>query len=76
MQQMIHRYIGLLCMLTLFFIADSWAQGGPAPPPPPLNEVPLDGFSALLLAAGAGYGAYRSMGSKSGESGQDGTTDS
>lgn len=33
---------------------------GPAPPPAP-NEVPLDGFSALLLAAGAGYGARKAL---------------
>jgi hypothetical protein len=31
---------------------------GPAPPPP-LNEVPLDGFSTILLALGAGYGGYQ-----------------
>jgi hypothetical protein len=35
----------------------------PSPPPAP-NEVPLDGFSALLMAAGAGYGAYRMKGRK------------
>jgi hypothetical protein len=35
----------------------------PSPPPAP-NEVPLDGFSALLMAAGAGYGAYRMKGKK------------
>jgi hypothetical protein len=31
---------------------------GPAPPPP-LNEVPLDGFSIFLLAVGASYGGYK-----------------
>lgn len=48
-------------LLVAFLLMNSarivMAQG--PPPPPPLNEVPMDGFSALLLAAGAGYGAYR-----------------
>jgi hypothetical protein len=42
-------------MLAAFDVVE--AQG-PAPPPAQ-NEVPLDGFSALLLAAGAGYGAKK-----------------
>ncbi len=47
----------LMAAVVMICAFDSaMAQGGPAPPPA-LNEVPLDGFSALLLAAGAGFGA-------------------
>jgi heme A synthase len=46
----------IVAALTLTTVT-TFAQD-PTPPPAP-NEVPLDGFSALLLAAGAGYGAYR-----------------
>jgi len=46
-----------VALLIMVSVTLTWAQG--PPPPPPLNEVPLDGFSALLLAAGAGYGARR-----------------
>jgi hypothetical protein len=35
----------------------AFAQG-PAPPPAQ-NEVPLDGLSTLLLAAGAAYGGRK-----------------
>lgn len=44
-------------LLGLASVSISQAQG-PAPPPAP-NEVPLDGLSALLIAAGVGYGAKR-----------------
>lgn len=52
------RTLLILLLITGTFVA---VAQGPAPPPA-LNEVPLDGFSALLLAAGAGYGAYRTKG--------------
>lgn len=45
--------VPVFCLLSIYALAQ-----GPAPPPAP-NEVPLDGFSALLLAAGAGYGAKK-----------------
>jgi len=64
MKHMILKSIALLFVFSVVFVANTWAQG-PAPPPAP-NEVPLDGFSALLLAAGAGYGAYKTKGRKSG----------
>jgi hypothetical protein len=46
-----------LCLLLLWMV-DVFAQGGPAPPPA-LNEVPLDGLSTMLLAAGAAYGGRK-----------------
>jgi len=49
--------------MLLLISAPVFSQG-PAPPPPN-NEVPLDGFSLLLLAAGAGYGAKRVLRSNS-----------
>ena len=54
------RVFGILIfglLLLLITVQVALAQG--PPPPPPFNEVPLDGFSALLLAAGAGYGARK-----------------
>ncbi len=47
--------VPLLSLVSVLAVAQ-----GPAPPPAP-NEVPLDGFSALLLAAGAGYGAKKAL---------------
>lgn len=44
-------------LLTLLLITGTFVAVAQGPAPPPAqNEVPLDGFSALLLAAGAGYG--------------------
>ena len=48
----------LMAAVVMICAFDSAMAQGPAPPPA-LNEVPLDGFSALLLAAGAGYGARK-----------------
>lgn len=50
----------LLVVSALLLMAISVMAQGPAPPPAP-NEVPLDGFSALLLVAGAGYGAHKML---------------
>jgi len=55
-------YLSAVVLVTTMVAVPVFAQG--PPPPPPLNEVPLDGFSALLLAAGAGYGAKRALGKK------------
>lgn len=49
----------VICILGLAAATVAVAQG-PAPPPP-LNEVPLDGFSVLLMAAGVGYGARKML---------------
>jgi hypothetical protein len=46
----------IIIAAAVFLPTISVMAQGPAPPPAP-SEVPLDGFSALLLAAGAGYGA-------------------
>jgi hypothetical protein len=48
----------LLVVALVLTQADMLKAQGPAPPPAQ-NEVPIDGFSALLLAAGAGYGASK-----------------
>jgi hypothetical protein len=53
-----------LCLLLLWMV-DVFAQGGPAPPPA-LNEVPLDGLSTMLLAAGAAYGGRKILRKKKG----------
>ncbi len=44
-------------------IADTAKAQGP-PPPPPLNEVPLDGMSALLIASGAAYAGRKLLRTK------------
>jgi len=49
----------ILALIVLFSAGSAFAQG--PPPPPPQNEIPLDGFSIMLIAAGAGYGAKRAM---------------
>jgi hypothetical protein len=49
----------LIAVALLVMVPATFTRAQGPPPPPPLNEVPLDGFSALLLAAGAGYGARR-----------------
>jgi len=41
--------------IALLSTTSLWAQG-PPPSAPPAAGAPIDGFSALLLAAGAGYG--------------------
>lgn len=46
----------LMAAVVMICAFDSAMAQGPAPPPA-LNEAPLDGFSALLLATGAGFGA-------------------
>jgi len=51
------------CVAALTLTTYSVFAQDPTPPPAP-NEVPLDGFSTLLLAAGAGYGAYKVKGRK------------
>jgi hypothetical protein len=61
MKAKIPFFATILCLVSVY----AMAQGGPAPPPA-LNEVPLDGFSALLLAAGAGYGAKKALNRKDG----------
>lgn len=48
------RYPVLTVLLCAVAVLSAYAQG-PAPPPVP-NEVPLDGLSTALLAAGAAYG--------------------
>jgi len=51
-----------LVLVTLALVAavtPAFAQG-PAPPPAP-SEVPLDGLSTLLIAAGAAYGGKKLM---------------
>ena len=58
------RNIYLSAFVSVVFMAATPAFAQGPPPPPPLNEVPLDGFSALLLAAGAGYGAKRALDKK------------
>jgi hypothetical protein len=60
MKAKIPFFATILCLVSVY----AMAQGGPAPPPA-LNEVPLDGFSALLLAVGAGYGAKKALDKKS-----------
>jgi hypothetical protein len=57
MMKPIGNSILTLCLLLLWMV-DVFAQGGPAPPPA-LNEVPLDGLSTMLLAAGAAYGGRK-----------------
>lgn len=51
-------FVILLVLFASVTAVPAFAQ--PAPPPP-LNEVPLDGLSTLLLAAGAAYGGRRLM---------------
>jgi hypothetical protein len=58
-----HYTSSLLVFAALTLTAVAAHAQEPTPPPAP-NEVPLDGFSALLLAAGAGYGAYKVKGRK------------
>jgi len=58
-----HPIAFLLTVAALTLTTDTVLAQDPTPPPAP-NEVPLDGFSALLMAAGAGYGAYRMKGKK------------
>lgn len=51
------RIFAVLVMTALMaYGADLYAQGGGPAPPPSANQVPLDGLSMMLLAAGAGYG--------------------
>ncbi len=50
--------IGLSVIVLFTFLCVELQAQGPAPPPAQ-NEVPLDGFSLLLIAAGVGYGANR-----------------
>lgn len=50
----------LIAVLFLLLSAVSVMAQGPAPPPP-LNQVPLDGLSMLLLAGGAAYGGKKLM---------------
>ncbi len=52
------RYIPFLLVLAVMVMAVSAFAQGPAPPPAQ-NEVPLDGLSTILLAAGAAYGGRR-----------------
>jgi len=47
----------LFTCLTLLICAEVFAQIPPPSPPP--AGAPLDGFTMLLLAVGAGYGANR-----------------
>lgn len=61
---MTSRFLRICVAMVLMAIAVPAVAQGPAPPPP-LNQVPLDGLSALLLAAGAGYGAQRILRSRS-----------
>jgi len=58
-----HHIVFFLVVAALTLTTDTVLAQDPTPPPTP-NEVPLDGFSALLLAAGAGYGAYKVKGRK------------
>jgi hypothetical protein len=43
------------------------ASPNDTPPPPPIEQVPVDGGLALLAAAGAGYAVRRLRKSESGE---------
>ena len=50
----------LLTIIFLFgstFMMNSLADGDP--PPPPDHGAPIDGGLGILLAIGAGYGAYK-----------------
>jgi hypothetical protein len=58
MMSKISKNLLMAAVVMICAFDSAMAQGGPAPPPA-LNEVPLDGFSALLLAAGAGFGARK-----------------
>jgi len=44
--------------IALLSTTSLWAQS-PPPSAPPSAGAPIDGFSALLLAAGAGYAVKR-----------------
>jgi photosystem II stability/assembly factor-like uncharacterized protein len=52
-----HSIQFLLVLAVMVMAVPAFAQG-PAPPPAQ-NEVPLDGLSTLLLAAGAAYGGRK-----------------
>lgn len=52
-----HSIPSLLVLAVMVMAVPAFAQG-PAPPPAQ-NEVPLDGLSTLLLAAGAAYGGRK-----------------
>ena len=52
-----HSIPFLLVLAVMVMAVPAFAQG-PAPPPAQ-NEVPLDGLSTLLLAAGAAYGGRK-----------------
>lgn len=59
-----YQYFILLAVVLMAVALPAVAQG-PAPPPAP-NEVPLDGLSTLLIAAGAAYGGRKLMRKKKG----------
>jgi hypothetical protein len=56
MMSKVSKELLMAAVIVVCAFDSAMAQGGPAPPPA-LNEVPLDGLSMMLLAAGAGYGA-------------------
>ena len=51
--------LGLMLVFTLLVLPILVKDASAQPPPPPAQEIPIDGGLFLLIAAGATYGARK-----------------
>ncbi len=49
------KYIKTIVTLAFLLVVDRVFSEAPAPPPPPIDNVPIDGGIFLLMAAGITY---------------------
>jgi hypothetical protein len=51
-------FLTIVFLFSSIFMLNVLADGNP-PPPPDSHGAPIDGGLSILLAMGAGYGAYK-----------------
>ena len=55
-----NKYLTILVFLVVFILSPAFVQTAIAqPPPPPVEDIPIDGGLGFLLAAGVAYAAKR-----------------